>query len=82
MAGTAHPWIFRSSLARASQLTLLLVALGFATVPWSHPDLPAALAVALYPPVPAVAADAPPAGAWPRAALRLWFLLPQILPRP
>ncbi|AOS46186.1 hypothetical protein Verru16b_03283 [Lacunisphaera limnophila] len=82
MAGTAHPWIFRSSLARASQLTLLVVALGLATVSWPHPGLPASLALALNPPVPAVTADAAPSGEWPRAALRLWFLLPQILPRP
>jgi hypothetical protein len=75
MLGTAYRWLLLPPLLRAWAITILLGGLGLATLTVS-PSVPA------RPAAPALAAGEPENAAWPRAAVRLWFLLPQILPLP
>lgn len=71
---TGH-WLPRS--ARHSLLTLAIAALCLTGALLSRPSLSATVAVAVSNPAPA--AESAATREWPRAALRLWFILPQIL---
>lgn len=81
MSGPVHSWIFRSSLVHGGAL-LGLVLLAIVATAFSPRDIPSSVAVTVAPSDPADAALADDAAAWPRTALRLWFLVPQfLLPR-
>jgi hypothetical protein len=71
---TCH-WLPRS--ARHGLLTLAVAALCLTGALLSRPSLPATVAIAVTHPAPS--AETAAAHEWPRAALRLWFILPQIL---
>lgn len=75
MLGTAYRWLLLPPLLRAWVIAILLGGLGLATLTVS-PSVPA------RPTAAAPVAAEPESAAWPRAAVRLWFLLPQILPLP
>lgn len=84
MSGATHPWILRPALTRVRHLTFaLLAAFALVIAGLSHRSLPSAVTSAATAPATvesALVTEAP--AEWPRAALRLWFLLPQLLPRP
>lgn len=79
MSGPIHSWVFRTSLVHGGRILLGLAVLALAVTAFSPRDIATA------------AADPGPAGTgpelasdaadWPRTALRLWFLVPQLLPR-
>lgn len=81
MSGPIHSWNFRPSLVRGGRALIGLAILVTAATAWSPRFTPSAVADAVTPPDatgPELAADS---RAWPRTALHLWILVPQILPR-
>lgn len=64
--------------ARHGLLTLAVLALGLTGAVLSRPALPATVALAAT--APAAPALPEQTTIWPRTVLRLWFLVPQLLP--
>lgn len=82
MLGSEYRWLLMHPLVRGSLLSLALAAFCTASLLVASGTVaPAAVAPAL-----ASAADTSAGldqqAAWPRTALRLWFLAPQLLPLP
>lgn len=81
MSGSLHSWIFRPSLLQGGRALLGLALLALAVTAFSPHVIPSAVTIAVTPSAVTGPEVAPDAAVWPRTALRLWFLVPQLLPR-
>jgi hypothetical protein len=80
MVGSEYRWFLLHPLIRGAFLSVALAAVCIACLVWSASTAPAAAEIADAPAVTDTTTREQRA-VWPRTVLRLWFLVPQLLPR-
>ena len=80
MVGSEYRWFRLHPLVRGAFLSLGLAAVCIACLVWSASPSPV-ITAATDGPVVAVTPAAEQRAGWPRIVLRLWFVIPQLLPR-